>query len=439
MSGACVIAEPVISVTVERERLLAYLCAVPSEERSQFSAERIQEVLAEAGIALDVGVRQRVAEFLRLLANGGRAPERFLVALGKPAVPAREGGFEWSTEVVPESAGGKRIVLEGTVLGRLIEPIAGVSGLDVFGEPIEVQGVPGEVGLGANVRLLEDGATVESSVSGTAEFEEGQVRVIRSLVVGGDVVSERDGTLDVASDVYIRGTIRASSRVISKQSITVEQGIESAEVRAVGDVVVGADAMDSTILTEGRLVVESGSIVGGDVYARKGAVVGVLGGEDGVGTRIRVGASHADLVRAEQVNRQIEYQRKIVADVCGVVAPLRDQAGGLSVSQRLRADSLLDRTEILEEETERLESERVRSQAKMGEDGLASVLAKTRLHRRVTIAIGNREAVIGREWAGPVRIVSQATEVGTAMVLVDERTGEVTRLDTRATAEEGSA
>ncbi len=139
----------------------------------------------------------------------------------------------------------------GQLLLQKVPLTAGTGGKDVFG--VAIQPKPGkDVNLkaGSGVTLSEDGMKVVAAVDGKFLMADGKPAVYDSHVVTGDLDMSIGNIAFCGRSLTITGSVLPGFKIRCKGDVTVEQGINNAE-----------------ILTHGRLAVR-GSVVGEEVLVR---------------------------------------------------------------------------------------------------------------------------------------------------------------------------
>ena len=214
-------------------------------------------------------------------------------------------------------------VADGMALGRLLPPTAGEPGRDVHGQPLAAKaGKALTLRIGPGVRLtdgrlfasrsgvlLRDGRQIDVvplySHSGDVDYASGSLHSEGAIEVGGDV---REGFAVAAhGDVHLHGAL-LDGTVTAGGSVRIEQGVlgAAARVKAGGDVWC-RHATGATLAGDGGVVFADqaahcrihaatvaartgrGTILGGEVRAKRSIVVLVAGTPAGAATRFAVG------------------------------------------------------------------------------------------------------------------------------------------------------
>ncbi|UCG32609.1 MAG: DUF342 domain-containing protein [Phycisphaerales bacterium] len=477
---------PVVSIVIDSDHLRAWLEPAGGVKPSDLDASVIRAELEKAKVAIDDQVEARIRTFVQEMVSGG-VLERVLLAQGTAPVAAEDGRFELAEGLArkPKDEPDKGEAQEGdsgpldyrdretirtveadTVIGKIIAPHPGKPGIDVHGNELKPKGSGRGALLGENVRLDEDGETVWSTVAGRVAYRNGKVQVDDVLEITGDV-DFAIGNVAATSHVHIHGTVRDLFKVYGKKSVVVDGAVEAADVRAEdclavgggilgrskgkvrvanevsakfcveadiragGDVRIDKEIINSKVFTDGRLLVERGSIIGGDLYGRRGIVVKTLGSESAVPTVLRVGASLEVLRKAREIEGANKKRLKAAEYIRQRVQPLLDNVKRLSAAQKERATELLFQAESIETEIEesRCELERMLGEGCPSEG--VFVLIHAQVWQRVSVAIGDRVATLKTEMKGPLRIELRKINNVTEFAAVDQLSGSVAKLPCR--------
>ncbi len=469
-----------VTLVVAADRMRAWVQRAPGTAPS---AEAILAVLAEHDIPLDSAVEARCAAVAQRWAADPEAPptapEGELVAEGVPPVEAQDGRFEWAEALRPKSVAeqdGAAVdyfalcavvtVPAGTVIGRVAPPEPGRPGRDIYGQPQPPKrehGTALKIGPGVQVDPEGDGTAVATSV-GRVDVRDGCVRLYDELEVPGDV-DFSSGSINACIDVHVRGSVRTHFRVHTTARLTVDKAIEAADVRVGGDCVVRGgvfgkggvgrlecgghvtahllnetmvvaagdvrftkEVLNSRVVCQGRLDGQRGTVIGGDIYAREGVRVHVLGSEAQVRTAIAVG-THVDVYRhVRRLERRIQDARRAAEQIRTALAPLLANLKRLTPAQRERATELMSRADEIEFETEGLQAEIERRLAEGRPKGTPQIEVGDQVHAGVQLTLNNRVVDLKRPLLGPLRIELRKIRDATEVVAVNLRTGSVTIL-----------
>jgi hypothetical protein len=209
----------------------------------------------------------------------------------------------------------------GDTIAVLVPPVAGTPGRSVLGEnlahprPREAflragQGVDCSDGL--TFIAAADGRPVYLNgllsvlplyeVAGDVDYSTGHIEFAGSVVVNGNV---KDDFNIKAKDVLVMGTVGVS-HIVSNGDITIHGGvagkdkaklvaggtvkakyINNTNIECLGDIEVSREIVHCTVLCNSKIRAQS--IIGGNIMAKMGIDVDVLGSDLGVSTRIEPG------------------------------------------------------------------------------------------------------------------------------------------------------
>lgn len=474
-----------LQVVVADDRLRAWVRgnARPGLAFTPPTEAELVAALESAKVVITDTVRGRMGELLALCAlAAGKAPppallEGFLIAEGQAPANAEHGTLECAPGLIPadeDHAGrvdyfARRAIVtvsQGTVLGRLKPPRDGVAGVDVCGGqriPRLAKGTPLELGHG--VRLAAEGSDeVVADIDGGLIQEPHRVYICDVLVVPKDV-DFSSGSIEANVDVLVRGTVRTKFHVRTTKALTVEKLIEAAEIdagghvtvrggilghaetgfvhagggvvasfihemelRAGGDVQFRKELLNTRTWTTERVLGPTGTIIGGEVYAREGVEAQIVGSDACVTTVVATGPDLNTLRRARQLERQMKDQQKSADQIRQMIQPLMANLKRLSPAQRERVTELMSKVDEVEVQMAEHEQERGRLLEAATPAGSAYVLVHEQIFPGTRIRIGAREHRVQRLLHGPVRIEMRKVNDVTEMVAVNQRTGSVTIL-----------
>ncbi len=317
---------------------------------------RLAEVLLRMGVCAEPALDE-IRHSLEQARETGKPVRDVIIARGVPPRPGTDGGYEIFEAKGAVHEHDQRIdyrqrstfhkVSEGEVIGRIIPPVPGEGGMDVFGnvipcpEPKTVQ-----PSLGDGVVISEDGLQIVATqagllstsgdrltvldgvdIPGDVDFSTGNVHLERgSVVIRGSI---KDGfTVDVPGNVAVGDTINAATVraggdvLVALGVLTGENGevaaagavtaqfMENSRVFAGGDVTVAQNITNCTVRAGGKVVCTRGKgvILGGEIEALRGVEARELGSEYGVKTQINLGPRLAAIERDEVLRQKADVK-----------------------------------------------------------------------------------------------------------------------------------
>lgn len=285
-----------------------------------------------------------------------------LIAEGIPPSKGRAAEVKWFVEwergrgvsVVEDQAdyhdsGHIVQVKESDPILEIVPPTRGEPGADIFGEPIAgVMGDPIPFEFGDNVLYDNASNVLRATMPGEVRRDGGKIRVDRVFRVDGDV-DFSVGNISFEGDVNVAGSVQDGFTVVSGGDIRVYGSVLAATLEARGNIYIGEGATgrekgsmkaggniqakylngmtvqtggDLKILNEvincktrvgGRVVIERGAVVGGELVALRGLETRALGTQISLPTVVRVGVDpetdlrrQGILDRLKAVNKHIE-------------------------------------------------------------------------------------------------------------------------------------
>lgn len=475
-----------IEIKVSEDRLKAWgrLRGTSSASFTLPTAPDVIQALEAAKVQITDAVRARAEEAVVSWTNmhAGAAPGEavypdMLLAECPPPKDAEDGRFECAPELhghrpAPDenaqidyfAVNAIVTVAAGTVVGKLYPPKNGQPTTDVFGMPIPPRVATGmQVRLGSGLALVDGGdGDVVAATAGRVVEEEGSVRLNEVLEIPGDV-DFSSGSLDAVVDVTVQGTIRANFHVRTKKSLTVGRLIEAADVEVGGDVAVRGgvfghedagslraggnvsasffnetrvevdgdvtfdkEILNSRVRVKGRIIGERGTVIGGDIYAREGITVRVLGSDACVATSVTVGTDLRKLRRAKRLEKEVREFQKSAEQVRQTIQPLMANVKRLLPEQRERVTELMCKADEVDMRAADAETERSKLLMEAAAHNGASLYVSEALHPGVHVVIDAREFHVSKLMHGPIRIELRKINNITQVAAVNQRTGSVT-------------
>jgi len=330
------------------------------------------------------------------------------------------------------------LVRQGDVLGKVHLPTEGAPGETVRGKTIAARtGKPAPLALDESI-VQNDEHELVAQVDGVLHYDGKKLRVLTELVID-EYVDFNTGNVDFPGDVKVRKGVRDCFTVHADGELRVEGLVEAAHVSAdrdmhllggmaarhKGSIRVGRDLHaryldgvtahvgrnlrvdkeinDCTIDVVGAIESPNAAIVGGAVYACRGAEVAVLG-QDDARTFIAVGQS-------KELSDITEDAERVLEKVHDVLRPAQREYDMLMKNlSKLTAQQAERLTELQFEISTR------RDQAKKINDGLeklnsvaaeyvrAQLTVQKRLYAGTQVRLGKFIAKFKDDLKGPVRL-----------------------------------
>lgn len=224
----------------------------PKEGVKAMSFSDVSRIIKEEGLVY--GVREDVINKILILKLYER---RVSFAFGQNPEEGQDGYFEYFFKrefdrkpAIMEDGNADYMhfetyarVKKEDVLVKYHPAVLGVKGSTVFGKELDVLpriDLPPLKGKG--FRTLPDGETYIADINGKVELKDGELLVTKIHEVFGDV-SSKSGNIDFDGDVIIHGKVRNGMMVEATGTVTVEDIVEAATIRAGCDVIMRAGAM----------------------------------------------------------------------------------------------------------------------------------------------------------------------------------------------------
>lgn len=258
------------SLEVTDENMKAYIKVMePGPGGADMSADEIRGFLSNNSIVYGI-----LDDALQEYEDFPIFETPFLVAEGSEPINGSEAKIIYNFETNPDkihiteredgSVDFKELnkyqnVVKGQPLARKVSPEPGKDGRTVYGRYIPAKdGADMEIGLGKNVTIADNGATVVATASGHVMLKNGKITVETVLVIPGNV-DGRTGNVNALGSVEIKGNVEDGYSVTAQGKIDVAGYVGKANLNAGGDIVVsrginGGEGNDFGHITAGKSI-----------------------------------------------------------------------------------------------------------------------------------------------------------------------------------------
>ncbi len=335
-----------------------------SEANSNEIVASIKQELEAAGIT-SVPREEELETLLRCaIKSGATRISEMPVVEGRPSVPPIDGTIKWAGDFFDEgsmvdekSANGdhmlqtvRSIVEKDQLLACVTLSKEGQEGCDVFGKPIAVrQPKSAEIHTGSDIKVQKENDRVNyfATARGRIKWVSGVLVVNREKTISGNV-GTASRHLNCPGPLVIEGDVLAGAKITAGDTVEIKGAVESAIIRvggnlivgkgiaggedlrikveggikttyilggyieSLGDIVVKNEIIQSTLKTQGAVVISDGRLAGGSVTALGGIVVGEAGNDEYVNTELVVAEDY--LLPAKIAAREEElasFQAKV--------------------------------------------------------------------------------------------------------------------------------
>ncbi len=432
-------------------------CQVMTRGWRDATADKLQRLLHRHRVVH--GVDRAALDVIAVAARERKPIGSTVVARGVPPEPGRNGALEFI--IRPSSEGVRycsdessdRIDYRETNLIENVlaeEPVAieipprpGRDGQDVFGRTVAApEGNPAKFELGAGVRFDENGRQVIAKQDGRVVWEHGTVSVSRTFQVHGSV-DYSVGNIAFVGDVIVDGDVLdgfsvrtggnlkiggnvGACKLDSEGDLEVVGGVFGkgrARLRAKGDLsarflndcraecaktmTVSREAVGATLLTNGRLMITDGRLVGGTTSALCGMDVSMLGSHLGVPTAVSAGTDYNLARRQGEVEERIREVDASVNKINDFLGPLLGDRRRMSQLITSRREDLYRLVKALRNlRTERAElATRLEDLAEASNrNAVRQINIRREVHAGVLVELGSVRSRIKQRVQGPLSI-----------------------------------
>jgi len=265
------------------------------------------------------------------------------------------------------------------------------------GEMCEVE----EVGLESGNIHFPGSVVVRTDVDDLAVVEAGGTVAVGGvvwaarIVAGGDVIIRRGVSARGKGSIVSGGTVSAAH-------------ILNADITAEGGVAARKEIVQSRIRSRGQVKVEGGRIVGGEVAALGGIVVGEAGSHGNVTTVLSVGEDYRlnEMLREKHV--ELNKLREIDGRVHASIDPMVAQMGALPPNQRDAVAELMAQVSLIEERINALRQEIENMMEESRKRGVHHMRVLRALHPGVVLRILGVSRTVTQYVKGPLTITLDA-------------------------------
>ncbi len=421
------------------------------------------ELLAEHGVkdSLDL---EEVARFCSKAAMGINQ-EEIRIATGAEPTPGKDGWLELTvktssddTDFEEDDKGNVDLrniqsftnVEVGQQIGIIHPPEYGVPGTTVHGEQIPaLEGQPLELTAGDGVELSPDGTSAIATSAGRVVFDGHTLAVAEEFIVSGDV-DFSVGNIDFNGIVEIKGDVLDDFNIRSSKGIKISGAVGACHLESDGPIEIGSMAglgnglircrgdlranylnqvrvecwgnvsvaheiRNCSVKSTQAVVVERGTISGGETVALDGIEARNLGAASGVKTRLTAGvyfpeADRLTTLRQQQRNCNLQIQR--IGSALGPLGKRKNLRKALQEAIELRVSLLTRRKANLEAEKKRVDSELESFKAEEHPSANPKVNALGSLMEGVVISLGESTEEIKHQLTGPISVIENSTAGG---------------------------
>jgi uncharacterized protein (DUF342 family) len=434
------------SVVVSDDNMEALLSIVSAAgEAPQVSVKDILAELESQGISF--GIDQEAIEMaVQKVEKTAESVEGVVIARGEKPVHGSDAMMEF--HVMRASGSPVKVRGDGSANFKDIDTVTSVQtgqlvalmkvetpgqkeGRTVKGETVEaMSGKPVDIEPGDNIRVENKGDTVEyyAEINGQLVMDGRSMSVEPVLVIEGDV-GPKTGNIRFSGVVHVTGSIQDTFNVSAKKDVIVDGNVGNSVIRAEGNLKVnggivgkgkGTVSVDGDVVAKfaenadiragqsieiiraalnckmtagGRVVSlqEKGQIVGGEIRAREGVEVKILGNDTEHRMEVHVGYDVTLESRLEEIRNKIQKYDRALKKILLVLGKLKkanpDPANLPDNLKKLYGDARKKGT-VAKIAIAELKNKETEITAKLEEMHEADIIARDTLYRGVKIYFG---------------------------------------------------
>jgi uncharacterized protein (DUF342 family) len=279
-----------VSVAIASDQMSATLTITTPHNGEIPNMAQIELTLQQQGIVRGIGKR-KIRNLIQLAAEAEPGQEvSDVIAKG---LPPRKGKDSYVKPLVsnsfdrilaPQDAGDDKVdmrnlgdilcVKAGQSIARRMPPGKGRKGYTVTNKKLSpIAGEWKDFKLGANTEVSNSNEnTVIATLAGQPKFEDGKMTIDDTFISSG--VNVGTGNIKYDGAVIVNGDVTENMQVIADGDITINGFVESALIRAGGDIIITKGAMGKMQVEDCRL------IASGNVFVQHGQGLDIIAGKD---------------------------------------------------------------------------------------------------------------------------------------------------------------
>lgn len=378
------------------------------------------------------------------------------VVEGRPPVPPIDETIKWAGNffdvgsIDEKSTNGdhmlqdvRPVVEKGRLLVYVTLPKEGQEGCDVFGKPIAVrQPKSVEIRPGLNVEVQKKNDRVEyfATTRGRVKWVSGVLAVNREKIISGNV-DITYGHLNCQGSLVIEGDVLAGAKITADDTIEIKGAVESAIICAGGNLIVGKgiaggedrrikveggikttyileshiesledivvknEIIQSTLKTQGAVIIPDGRLAGGSVTALGGIVVSEAGSDEHTNTELVVAEDYTLPAKIAAKEKELVPLQTKVEQIHKLLDPMMIE---LAPDERETATKKLLKAK---EAVEKVKAEIQKIEADSRARAKPRILIRKLLYPGTTLCVAGYKVRANKAFTGPLEAVLSGEKV----------------------------
>ncbi|GMW03245.1 MAG: hypothetical protein AMXMBFR84_43790 [Candidatus Hydrogenedentota bacterium] len=443
--------KPAVALEISEDRMEVRLDCRPSGFPLDELLQLVQQELDRYGLPAAT-LTEQWEEKLEDALKESEILEGFLLVEGQRSTPPVGGSIEWAGDffsqgfvVDPETGAvdfrerkAKPVVSEGQALARIIPPIEGTDGTDVFGKRVPAKKAEWpRLKPGRNVLYDEEQLAFTAATSGRVRLQGYFLVVDEVLSLPGSVGLatghiSHPGALEVGKDIDPGSRIRAhgdvhvvgfieSADISAGGSLIVGGGINGhaaeaihagGEVRArylnetrvvaEGDISIEKEIIHCSVETRGSLHMPNGRVVGGRVVAKMLIDVRETGSANGVRTELVAGWTPEEMRLIQSHMKRIHHIKSKVSEIHHALDPLMTRVDEFQGNKREMISQLMAKSYELEQQL----AEEQHALDEITGGGHPTIVIRGRMFPDTLLCINGTRLLLREEVHGPLRAIT---------------------------------
>lgn len=469
---------PKPSLVISKDLMTATLTLpAEAESPSALSVECCRALLMDKRVELTRAVKRAIKDLVAQHLEDPQTAHSADVASGEPPQVGRDGRLEFEEGFDPDAMGeadaGETdnsdtdaavdfynhcvfcLVKQGAIIGRVIPPVHGSSGKNVFGDRVNVyKGRPVALQLDDSIELQPDGRLV-ARCAGMLEHVGKNLRVRTDLEIP-DYVDFSTGNIVFGGDVVINKGVRDCFIVDTIGSVTVHGLVEAATIRTGGDaflkggmaarekgsvhirgnlearylnnvegeigkaLIVKKEIINCRLQVKGDVASDRAVLTGGRLTVGGKTELGEIGSESGVPTELAMGRDKAVDECDERVAEMLAQIEARKESLLPEYEPLLHNLQKLARDQQKRYRDLRKAIRVLEDLVKKVRDTSARLHTIADECIAIEIIVNRVIQPGVRLLLGDLSVEFNQALAGPIRI---RRDTQGEMVVEDVRSG----------------
>ena len=341
-------------------------------------------------------------------------------------------------------------ITQGTIVGRIYPPKPGVDGMDALGKTLPAKaGKPAKVTVDRTLVVKnapdpgDNFQIITAEMEGYLNDDHGRLSIKNELVVSGDLDFHL-GTIDFIGLVRVRGDVMPGFSIKARKGIEISGSVREAslscaegkisvrghvyggerarivgggdfectvaqevDVEVVGNIIIAKEATDSRLRSQASLLLETGTLAGGEAFTVCGVLAKALGTEAGQPTKIHLCSDVEMSAEYGRLLLNIESHEKAIRMInlhLGPYGTHPERMDSLAAGFRTRIERLLAKRSEVEQSRIRLAAKKAEKLKAAKYNPVLRVSFNSVMHEGVSLRAGEDVFTANEAVKGPASV-----------------------------------